>query len=211
MTTSRGHRLRAALALLLVALAATGTVSCKRQTMAAEEEARLAAARADSLALAAAQARADSRAAAEETLAAAAEAARAEELARAAEAAEAERRAAEELALAVASLTPVYFDFDKAELKSEARAALARHAEVLAARGELRLRLEGHCDENGSVDYNLALGDRRAAAVKAYLVGLGLDGGRFETLSWGKSRPVALGHSEEAWARNRRCEFTVLP
>lgn len=207
MKTNWTKRLGRGLALLLVALAATATVSCKRQTAAAEADALSAAQRADSLALVAAEARADSLAAAEEAMRAAAEAARAEELARADEAA---RAAEEALALAVASLTPVYFDFDKADLKTEARAALSRHAETLREHAGLRVRLEGHCDENGSVDYNLALGDRRAEAVRSYLVNLGLDAGRFETISWGKSRPAVLGHGEEAWSRNRRCEFTVV-
>lgn len=208
MTTNWKNRLGRGLALVLVALAATATVSCKRQTAAAEAEALLRETqRADSLAMVAAQRTADSLAAVEQELAAAAEQLRAEELARAAEEA---RLAQESLALAIASLTPVYFDFDKAELTGEARSTLARHAETLRQRDELRVRLEGHCDENGSVDYNLALGDRRAEAVKAYLVNLGLPAARFETVSWGKSRPVALGHSEEAWSRNRRCEFTVV-
>jgi peptidoglycan-associated lipoprotein len=207
MKTSWTPRLRRGLGLLLIALVALGSASCKRKLAGADEEALRQAAYADSLAMVAA----DSLAAAQEQLAAAAEAARAEELARMeAERLAAQRATEEARAQAIASLSPVYFDFDKAELKPEARAALSRYAEVLTQWGDLRLRLEGHCDENGSVDYNLALGDRRAEAVKAYLVRLGLPAERFETLSWGKSRPVALGRGEEAWARNRRCEFVVL-
>jgi peptidoglycan-associated lipoprotein len=124
--------------------------------------------------------------------------------------AEAERLAREARTNAINSLGAVYFDFDKFELRDDTRSNLARHGQTLRTLDDLRVRLEGHCDENGSVAYNLALGDKRANAVKSYLVNLGLDAGRFETISYGKSRPVDLGHDESAWSKNRRCEFQAL-
>ena len=81
---------------------------------------------------------------------------------------------------------------------------------MLRTVSDLRVRLEGHCDENGSVAYNLALGDKRANAVKDYMVRLGLDAARFETISYGKANPVDQGHDESAWSKNRRCEFQAL-
>jgi peptidoglycan-associated lipoprotein len=143
-----------------------------------------------------------------ERLAAAAEAERLAAAERAA--AEAERLAREARSNAINSLTAVYFDFDKFELREDTRSKLARHGDVLRNLDDLRVRLEGHCDENGSVAYNLALGDKRANAVKDYFVRLGLTAGRFETISYGKSRPVDPGHDESAWSKNRRCEFQAL-
>jgi len=97
-----------------------------------------------------------------------------------------------------------YFDFDKSDLREDARAALTKDAEFLRSYPQLRISLEGHCDERGSTEYNLGLGQRRAEAAKRYLVSLGIAADRMETVSWGKERPVCAEHNEDCWQRNRR-------
>jgi peptidoglycan-associated lipoprotein len=106
-------------------------------------------------------------------------------------------------------LEMVYFDFDKYNLTPAAREILAVNAQALKQNSGMEVVIEGHCDERGTVEYNLALGDKRAKAVKDYLVWLGVDGSRLTTVSYGKERPVDLRHNEEAWARNRRAEFVI--
>jgi peptidoglycan-associated lipoprotein len=106
-------------------------------------------------------------------------------------------------------LADVYFEFDQATLTDAARRTLENHASWLQAHRTLKATLEGHCDERGTVDYNLALGDRRAQAVREYLVSLGVGADRLSAISLGKERPADAGHDEAAWARNRRCHFVV--
>lgn len=103
----------------------------------------------------------------------------------------------------------VYFDFDKAELKPEARAILDKKAAWLKAHPDYSVRIEGHCDERGTSEYNLALGERRANAAMKYLNALGVASGRISTVSYGEERPADPGHNEGAWAKNRRDEFKV--
>jgi peptidoglycan-associated lipoprotein len=103
----------------------------------------------------------------------------------------------------------VFFGFDKYDLSDEAQATLQRQAAWLNANPAVTLMIEGNCDERGTREYNLALGDRRATAVKNYLVTLGVSAGRLSTISYGKERPVALGHNEAAWAQNRRSVSVV--
>jgi peptidoglycan-associated lipoprotein len=98
----------------------------------------------------------------------------------------------------------VQFGFDKSNLMSEARAILDRQAEWLMMYSGYSMTVEGHCDERGTREYNLALGERRAASVKNYLVALGVDPSRISTISYGKERPLAMGHDEGAWSQNRR-------
>jgi len=98
----------------------------------------------------------------------------------------------------------VFFDYDKSDLKGDARAELAKWVAFLKAYPNDKLLIEGHCDERGTVEYNLALGDRRATAVKNFLVAEGVDAGRLKTISYGKSRPAVMGHTEDAWHQNRR-------
>lgn len=127
------------------------------------------------------------------------------------EARERERRA-REAAVAVArdALTDiVFFEYDSDEINSTAEAKLQSKAAVLRANPGVRIRVEGHCDQRGSTEYNLALGQRRAEAVRAYLINLGIDGGRISTLSYGKERPLVEGEDEDSFARNRRAEFAV--
>jgi peptidoglycan-associated lipoprotein len=127
------------------------------------------------------------------------------------EAAERARRA-REAAVAVArdALTDiVFFEYDSDEINAAAERKLEAKAAVLRANPGVRLRIEGHCDQRGSTEYNLALGQRRAEAVRAYLVNLGIDESRLSTLSYGKERPLVEGDDEETFARNRRAEFTL--
>ena len=98
----------------------------------------------------------------------------------------------------------VHFDFDKSNLMSEARAILDRQAEWLMMYTGYSMTVEGHCDERGTREYNLALGERRASSVKNYLVALGVDPSRISTISYGKERPLAMGHDEGTWGQNRR-------
>jgi peptidoglycan-associated lipoprotein len=103
----------------------------------------------------------------------------------------------------------VYFDYDQADLRADTKSALDAKLAILRASPSVNMRIEGNTDERGSVEYNLALGMRRATAAKQYLVGFGLDAGRFETVSYGEERPVDMGHDESAWARNRRDDFRI--
>jgi peptidoglycan-associated lipoprotein len=103
----------------------------------------------------------------------------------------------------------VYFDFDKADLRPDARQALNANVQVLRSNGQLRFTVEGHCDERGVNEYNLALGERRARAVRDYLVAAGIDPTRISIISYGKERPFVLGHDESAWKLNRRGHFIV--
>jgi peptidoglycan-associated lipoprotein len=106
-------------------------------------------------------------------------------------------------------LDPIYFDFDEADLKPEYRRVLETNADWLRRNPQARIQIEGHCDERGSVQYNLALGERRAESARRYLESLGIQSSRMQTISYGEERPAVQGSSEEAWARNRRAEFLV--
>lgn len=111
---------------------------------------------------------------------------------------------------AVATLRqPIHFEFDKSRITDEAAGILQRKAEILRQHPNLRITLEGHCDERGSLEYNMALGQRRAESTKRYLTQLGLSADMFSTVSYGEERPVAQGHNEQAWAQNRRAEFDI--
>lgn len=98
----------------------------------------------------------------------------------------------------------VFFDYDSAVLGEDARRALELQAQWLKRYPNYRIVVEGHCDERGTREYNLALGERRATSAKSYLVALGIDPNRIRTISYGKERPVALGHDEASWSQNRR-------
>ena len=106
-------------------------------------------------------------------------------------------------------LGDVYFDFDRSDLKEDARARLTRNAEWLRAHPEFEVTIEGHCDERGTNEYNLALGERRASAARDYLVSLGVAGTRVRTLSYGEERPQCSDGAESCWSRNRRAHFVV--
>ena len=106
-------------------------------------------------------------------------------------------------------LEDVHFDYDQFSLTDAARTQLDHHGAWLKAHTGAKVMVEGHCDERGTVEYNLALGDRRAHAVRDYLVSLGVAGSQLQTTSYGKERPLDTGSTDEAWARNRRAHFSV--
>ena len=108
-------------------------------------------------------------------------------------------------------LTTVYFDFDDFVLRQDARGALQASAECLKRRPDFLIQVEGHCDERGTEEYNLALGDNRARAVRDYLRDLGLDPSAIDIISYGESRPAVEGRDEAAWSRNRRGELQRRP
>jgi peptidoglycan-associated lipoprotein len=107
----------------------------------------------------------------------------------------------------IAELGPVYFEFDSFSIKSESRSVLDTHATWLKANAGVSVQIEGHCDERGTTEYNLALGERRAGSVKDYLVSKGVPASRLSTISYGEERPAKTGVNEMAWAQNRRAEF----
>jgi peptidoglycan-associated lipoprotein len=106
-------------------------------------------------------------------------------------------------------LKDVFFDFDKAMVREDQKAALTENISWLKANPGAKILLEGHCDERGTAEYNLALGERRAKAVKDYLVGGGIPADRVSTISYGEERPFVLGHDESAWKWNRRGHFVL--
>ncbi|MDR1989630.1 MAG: peptidoglycan-associated lipoprotein Pal [Acidobacteriaceae bacterium] len=106
-------------------------------------------------------------------------------------------------------LQPVFFDLDSDTLNAEGRRVLDGNARVLAQNASWMVLIEGHCDERGSAEYNLALGERRALAARAYLLSLGLSDSRVRTVSYGKEFPFVPGHDESAYSKNRRAHFVV--
>ena len=107
-------------------------------------------------------------------------------------------------------LTTIYFDYDKSDIRSDSRDILAQNAKSLTDHPEAVIRIEGNCDERGTDEYNMALGERRAIAARDYLVNYGIDAQKISTISYGESRPVAMGHDEGAWSQNRRDDFKVI-
>ena len=104
---------------------------------------------------------------------------------------------------------PIYFDFNSPDPRPQYRPLLEKKAAWLKSHPEYSLKIEGHCDERGTAEYNLALGERRAKVVMSYLVSLGVSPGRISTISYGEERPSASGHDERAWTKNRRAEFRL--
>jgi peptidoglycan-associated lipoprotein len=103
----------------------------------------------------------------------------------------------------------VHFDYDMSEIRPDAERILRQKAGILRASPGVQLRIEGHADERGSNEYNLALGNRRAQAVADFFTNFGLDGSRFSIVSYGEERPIARASNESAWAQNRRAEFII--
>jgi peptidoglycan-associated lipoprotein len=106
-------------------------------------------------------------------------------------------------------LTDAYFDYDQSDLREDARTALASDAEWLKKYPTVQILIEGYCDERGTGNYNLALGDRRANAAKEYLVSLGIDGSRIKTVSYGEERPFCTESNEGCWQQNRRAHLVI--
>jgi len=114
-------------------------------------------------------------------------------------------------ASAAVSLQTVYFDFDRSDLRQDSRDMLSKNAQALMKDlVNAKIKIEGHCDERGSDEYNLALGDRRAKAVAAYLITLGVKQDKISTISFGKEKPAVQGSDEAAWSKNRRAEFIIV-
>ena len=112
-------------------------------------------------------------------------------------------------ALVELSLQNIYFDYDKSAIRPDAREILKANAEIFTKNSSAKIIVEGHCDERGTAEYNMALGERRAQEAKQYLVNLGIDASRIETISYGKERPLDNRSTEEAWAQNRRAQFLL--
>ncbi|MCP2520009.1 peptidoglycan-associated lipoprotein Pal [Candidatus Aminicenantes bacterium AC-708-M15] len=107
-------------------------------------------------------------------------------------------------------LQMIHFDFDKYDIREDAKPILEKNAEWLRRHPTVKILIEGHCDERGTEEYNLALGEKRAKATMEYLVALGISPNRIKIISYGKSRPLDPGHNEIAWAKNRRAEFVII-
>ncbi len=108
-------------------------------------------------------------------------------------------------------LKDIFFDFDRADLRPDARDTLRANADWLKSNQSARIEIEGHCDERGTNEYNLALGAKRAQSAKDYLVSLGISGERLSTISYGEEIPVCTEHEEGCWRQNRRARFVILP
>ncbi len=121
-----------------------------------------------------------------------------------------EQRAYRERMAAQFEAESIYFDFDRSFIRPEYRPVLGKKAEFLKEFPEYNVRIEGNCDERGTNEYNLALGERRSDSAKSYLISLGISPDRIETISYGEERPLALGHNEESWAQNRRDDFVLM-
>jgi peptidoglycan-associated lipoprotein len=111
----------------------------------------------------------------------------------------------------IQGLSTVYFDYDQSNLSADARRQLAENADWIKKNGQVAVQIEGHCDGRGTVEYNIALGERRALSVKTYLTGLGVESKRLSVISYGKERPVAQGDNDAAYAKNRRANFVPVP
>jgi peptidoglycan-associated lipoprotein len=109
------------------------------------------------------------------------------------------------------ALETIYFNFDSANLSDQARSGLVKNAGLLNKIGKASIRVEGNCDERGSDDYNLALGEKRAKQAVQYLINLGIPAQRLTAISYGKEKPAAPGHDEASWAKNRRDDFVIAP
>ncbi len=110
---------------------------------------------------------------------------------------------------AAANFETIYFGFDKSDLTQAARDVLSKNADIALKASDAKIQIEGHCDERGSAEYNLALGERRAKSSMQYLVTLGVKADRLSTISYGKEKPAVKGSDEAAWSKNRRAEFIV--
>ncbi len=104
-------------------------------------------------------------------------------------------------------LLPVYFDYDSSRIQGDQVSRIEHNGDFLKENAGKKVRVEGNCDERGTREYNLALGERRANAAKKYLVRLGVEGGRITTVSWGEEKPLVFGQDEQSWAQNRRADF----
>jgi peptidoglycan-associated lipoprotein len=121
-----------------------------------------------------------------------------------------EKAAQERAASAAAGLKPIYFDFDRSVIRDDAKAVMKANADYLKANPKVKVRIEGNCDERGTIEYNQALGQRRSASAKKYLQDLGISGKRISLLSYGKEKPVCTETTEDCWQKNRRDELIAV-
>jgi peptidoglycan-associated lipoprotein len=133
-----------------------------------------------------------------------------EEAAKQARQRELEKRKAFAFQIRMFEYQHIYFAFDKSDLTAESQALLKQKDNWLRDNASYSIRIDGHCDERGTNEYNLALGERRAHAAKKFLMDLGISGDRISTLSYGEERPADPGHNEQAWSKNRRDEFKLI-
>jgi len=118
-------------------------------------------------------------------------------------------KAEERAAVSAKGLEPVYFDFDKSFIREDARPVMKANAEWLKANPKVKIKIEGNCDERGTIEYNQALGQRRAAAAKKYLTDMGIAGSRISLISYGKEKPACTASTEECWQKNRRDDLVA--
>ncbi|MEW6428576.1 MAG: peptidoglycan-associated lipoprotein Pal [Thermodesulfobacteriota bacterium] len=109
-----------------------------------------------------------------------------------------------------APLLPVYFDFDRSTIRDDQQNRMVGNADYMKSNTSSVVRIEGNCDERGTNEYNMALGERRAMATMKYMVNLGIDASRLKTISYGEERPINMGHDEMSWSQNRRADFVIL-
>jgi peptidoglycan-associated lipoprotein len=118
--------------------------------------------------------------------------------------------ARKEAALKAAKLEPIYFEFDLWSIREDQKEVMVKNSQWLKANPNAKVRLEGHCDERGTAEYNLALGQKRAEAARAFLEGLGISSQRMATISYGEERPLDPGHNEASWVKNRRVDVLAI-
>ena len=106
-------------------------------------------------------------------------------------------------------MLPVYFDYDKSNIRADQAGRMEKNAAFLKGSGAVAVTIEGNCDERGTNEYNMALGERRALSAKKYLVNLGVADGRLKTISYGEEKALLFGHDETSWAQNRRDDFVI--
>lgn len=116
----------------------------------------------------------------------------------------------ERAAFTSAGVQPIYFDYDKAHLRTDALKTMANNVAWLKANGKVKVRIEGNCDEHGTVEYNQALGQRRSASAKKYLVDMGISAKRISLISYGKEKPICTENTEACWQKDRRDDFVII-
>ena len=121
-----------------------------------------------------------------------------------------EMQAQERAASATEGLKPIYFDFDKSFIRTDGEAVIQANAEWLKTNPNVKVRIEGNCDERGTIEYNQALGQRRSTSAKKYLTDMGVSASRISLISYGKEKPICADHNETCWQKNRRDDFMVL-
>jgi peptidoglycan-associated lipoprotein len=190
----RNYRVITGLFILFISITLAFSIGCAKKGAVAVSEEKPAAAKTE------AKAQQQQQTAAEDT---------AKQKQQLAQAERAKIKEAEAAVSPIAGFDFIYFDYDKYNVKSEFRGTLNKVADWLKKNEGYSLRIEGNCDERGTAEYNLALGEKRANSAKDYMVKLGIDKGKVNTISYGKEKPVDPGHNEEAWAKNRNAHFVV--